>query len=95
MKYIKVHWIHENTIDPIFLLSEISDLRYEVRKIEIFRDGHFGFADENNASEGTMLGIEPIPSVEDISLDPQFSASEISKSDFEKYWQAIIANRIN
>ncbi len=44
MKYIRVKWNHLFSDEPVLLFSELDDARWEVRKIEVFRDGHQGYA---------------------------------------------------
>jgi hypothetical protein len=34
MKYLKVKWIHPFPSEPIVLMSELDDERYEIRKVE-------------------------------------------------------------
>jgi len=68
------------------LYSEVDDEGWEVRKIEIFPDGRIGFASEGEVVGSTELGEKPLPSVEEISADPQFRATLVKKDDFEAVW---------
>lgn len=34
MTYIRLHWLHDRPDEPIWLFSELDDLRREVRKVE-------------------------------------------------------------
>jgi hypothetical protein len=43
---------------PVVLYSELDDNRFEVRKVEVFRDGRLGYADAVRSSGGTGLGLE-------------------------------------
>lgn len=88
MKYIRVKWIHSLPNEPITLFSELDDGRYEVRKLEIFRDGSVGRASEEASAGQTVLGEVPIPSIDEINSDPQFKAEEITQSEFEAVWRA-------
>ncbi len=45
-----------------------------------------GWADKNGSSPNTELSSYSLKSLEDINSDPEFSAVEISKEDFETYW---------
>lgn len=45
VEYLKVRWFHENSDEPVVLMSELDASRYEVRKVEIFADGRIGYAD--------------------------------------------------
>lgn len=69
------------------LVSEVDINWFELRKVEIWRNGLIGWADKNGSAQGTQLGIYPIGSLEEINSDPQFSAVEIAKEDFEIYWK--------
>lgn len=86
MIYIRVEWKHSFPNEPVWLYSELDDLRWEVRKVEVYRDGHEGFASAHVEVGGTGLGLEPVPPFAEIVLDPQFEASEISKDEFERVW---------
>lgn len=90
MKHIHVHWIHEDLEDPIDLYSELDTERYEMRKIEVFKDGRMGFADSVQSSIGTSLGEMPIPELTEIASDKQFIPREISEVEFERVWQMAI-----
>jgi hypothetical protein len=87
MEYIKCLWLHSFNDEPILLISEIDDERFEKRKIEIFHNGFVGFADETQHSDGTDLGKTSIPLVEEINQDKQFDASLINKKEFEDFWE--------
>ena len=87
MKYIKVKWLHELKDEPVILLSELDDDRYEVRKIEIFSDGRVGFASGTQEVGGTMLGEVPVPSIDELVADPQFFIEDFSGAKFETAWR--------
>ncbi len=91
MKYLKVLWNHNFEDEPVVLYSELSENRWEIRKIEIFPNGSSGYAYDNNAYGTTHLSEKPLPSVQDIASDPQFNPYEISKGEFEKVWNKISA----
>jgi hypothetical protein len=86
MQYLRVLWLHAFEDEPIDLLSELDDDRMEVRKVEIFRGGQRGRASAIHEDEGTMLGTEPVPSLQEINEDPQFRAREIDSAEFELEW---------
>jgi hypothetical protein len=86
MEFIDVTWRHKTESDPIRLVSELDEQRYEKRKLEFFADGRVGFASSASSSEGTMLGVEPVPPLSEINSDVQFSGSNISSADFEALW---------
>lgn len=87
MTYLKVKWKHAFPNEPIWLYSELDGQRWEVRKVEAFADGRMGYADKACNAEGTGLGEEPIPELEDIAADPQFEPSMISAVEFGKVWR--------
>jgi hypothetical protein len=88
MRYIKVAWDHHHANEPIMLYSECDDRGWEIRKVEIFRDGRFGYASGSASAEGTRLGIEPIPTFEEIAKQAEFRPSEITPQEFEEVWSA-------
>ncbi|WP_232457234.1 DUF6881 domain-containing protein [Burkholderia ubonensis] len=79
-------WKHAFETEPIRLVSALDHARYEVRKLEFFRDGRVGFANETRSSLGTELGTVPVPSLVEINADPEFEAKEISMETFEALW---------
>jgi len=61
MTYLKCSWNHSFPDAPITLYSELDDQRWELRKVEVFRDGTMGYADRSKEVGGSMLGLEPVP----------------------------------
>lgn len=86
MKYIRVFWKHALGSQPVELLSELDEERFETRKIEISADGRWGFASNTESVGDTRLGTEPLPSLERIAADPQFQPEEISEDYFDELW---------
>jgi hypothetical protein len=86
MTYLKVHWKHAIPDDPRWLYSELDDQRWERRKIEVFPDGRWGFADEHEEVGGSALGEAATPTLEQINADPEFEATEIERAEFESLW---------
>ncbi len=86
MKYIKVNWIHETKEDPVWIYAELGDDMFEVRKVEAFPDGSYGYADKDNSAKDTYLGDQATPPFEEIHADPGFKLVEISKDEFEQVW---------
>ncbi len=84
--YIRVAWKHERPEDPITLYSELDEERWEVRKVEVFRDGRATSADGKGSTGPTSLGDQPVPSVEDIAKSAEFEATQISRREFEEIW---------
>ncbi|WP_430510826.1 DUF6881 domain-containing protein [Gottfriedia solisilvae] len=86
MNYIYVEWNHPFESEPFIIISEIDDKQYEIRKIEIFKNGSIGFADSNVEYLGTELSAEPFPSIDEIKSESEFIPKKISKEQFEEYW---------
>lgn len=88
MEYIYVEWIHNFVDEPIILISELDENRFETRKIEIYKDGQVGFAYNDVEVLNARLGIEPVPSIDEIALESEseFLPKEITKEEFEKFW---------
>lgn len=85
--YLRVVWSHDFADEPVELFSEIGPDGYERRKVELFRDGRLGWADEKNEVGGTGLGQVPITSVDEINAQREFQASTITAARFNRVWQ--------
>ncbi len=86
MWHLEVVWHHDFTDEPVQILIEIGEDRYEARKVEVFRDGRLDWADESRWSPSTMLGEVPVPPLEEINEQEEFTATVISAEDFEQAW---------
>ena len=86
-KYIKVKWRHNLKSAPVELYSELDENRYQLRKIEKYRNGQLDFADGSRNSGSIRLDEVPVPPIQEINEDTQFKASLISKEEFEAVWQ--------
>jgi hypothetical protein len=89
--YLKVEWIHDFSEEPVDLYSEIGDNGYEVRKVEVFRDGHLQYADERHEAGGTSLSEAPVGAVEEIAAQDGFRPHVISEQEFEAVWARAVA----
>jgi hypothetical protein len=87
MRYQRVLWRHNFRDEPSVLWSEIGDDGFETRKVDEYRDGRLDYADENTRSGTTLLGDQPVPTLDEINADEEFTAAPISPSDFERVWQ--------
>jgi hypothetical protein len=83
-----VKWKDASPDEPILLYGELDDERWEVRKVEIFRDNSKIYASETESHGDIELSYEPIPTLAEINENPQFEACEISQDEFEKVWEA-------
>jgi hypothetical protein len=84
--YIKVRWNHDSSDEPRVLYSELDQERWERRKIEIFPDGRWGYADDREEVGGSFLGEAPVPPLDKLNADPAFEAVEIQAHEFEGIW---------
>ncbi|MFG2023820.1 DUF6881 domain-containing protein [Streptomyces sp. NPDC048825] len=87
MEYWKVDWLHEFQSEPIRFYSEIGEDGYEVRKVQLYRDGRKLKTDALHESGEIGLSEIPVGSIEDVSSQPEFSACVISREEFEREWQ--------
>ncbi|WP_367125679.1 DUF6881 domain-containing protein [Streptomyces phytohabitans] len=87
MQYWQVLWHHDFPDEPVVLFSEIDDRGYETRKVERFRDGRLGWADETVAAGGTMLGEVPVGSIVDVDAQAEFTAVVIPEARFDAAWR--------
>jgi hypothetical protein len=92
MKCIDVEWHQSDNRFPIRMVSELGEQGYEARKLEFFPDGRIGYAFGAIEYGGTMLGTAPVPSLEEINEQGEFSAREISMESFEALWNKHVAN---
>lgn len=76
------------------LYSELNDEFWELRKIEVYADGRADFADNKRQSGSTKLGIEPLPSLNEIAADPEFNPSKISAEEFEIMWERALSRKL-
>jgi hypothetical protein len=86
MKYMLVKWRHESEDEPVLLYSELDDDRWEVRKVEVYRDGQCDHANSTESTGSTRLGEIPVPPLAEIAAAPEFEAKEISEHEFEEVW---------
>ena len=86
LTYLRVRWLHDHAAEPVLLLSELNDDRWEVRKIEVFSDATQGYASESESDGRSFLGKLPVPSLEEIAADPEFEPALITASEFEAAW---------
>lgn len=91
--YMRVRWLHAIQSEPVCIYSEVDHDRWERRKVEVYANGRMGFADDRHSGGGSMLSIEPLPSLREIAADSQFDPSEISKVEFETVWTEALSQR--
>ncbi|RBQ16242.1 hypothetical protein DP939_31415 [Spongiactinospora rosea] len=86
MRYLRVEWHHDFPEEPVKLYSEIDDEGYELRKVQVFRDERLERADAETETAATGLSEVPIGPVEEIDAQEEFSASTITRAEFEHIW---------
>jgi hypothetical protein len=87
VEYLGIEWKHDDPDDPILLYSELDDDRWELRKVEVYRDGRKDYAGPAGSSGSTGLGEVPMPSLASILRQPQFAGGEITATEFEQVWR--------
>lgn len=89
--YIHIEWIHNNNEYPSHIYSELNEDRYEVRKIDFWKDGSIAFAFGDIEYGDTFLGTQPMPPLADLNgIDEwgeEMKAQEITSEEFENKWQ--------
>ncbi len=86
MEYLAVEWQHDLPDMPIEMYSELDGRRMEVRKVEVFKGGALGFASATNSKPPTKLGIEALPSFQEIASQLDFKPRLSSAAEFDKMW---------
>ena len=84
--YIYSRWKNSPVGSPVEFYSELDGLRYETRKVEVFHSNKYGFASKTTKSNGTQLGIIPVPSLSEVSSQSEFDIKPITKEEFEAVW---------
>ncbi|MBF6077144.1 DUF6881 domain-containing protein [Nocardia beijingensis] len=87
MWYLKAQWHHDFDDEPVELFSEIGDDGFEVRKVEVFRDGHRDWADSSSGTGTTELGQIPVPTPDELSAETEFTALQIDAEEFDEVWR--------
>jgi hypothetical protein len=84
--YVKVHWDHGFADEPVELFSELGEDRYEVRKVDVYRDGRADWADAGRETDAIGLAEVPFPGLGEINAQPEFHAEVITAAEFEAAW---------
>lgn len=84
--YFGAAWHHSDSEEPVYMWHELSDDRTENRKVEEFRDGVRLRADAEHPDGETALSWEPIPSLEFIDAQDEFTTHSLTQPEFEEVW---------
>lgn len=93
MTHLRARWHHDLPGEPVLLYSELDAARYEVRKVEVFRDG-LAHAGPGEATGSTRLGSEPVPELREIAAQSEFIPEPITAATFETAWRAAEINAL-
>ena len=89
-RYQKVEWHHDRDDYPVLLYSEIGDGGEELRKVDVYSDGHLDFADSVRSTGSTLLSEKPMLALDRIAAQPEFTPHAITAEEFEKVWREAI-----
>jgi len=90
--FLYAKWKNAPADSPVEFFSELDDARWERRKVEVFADGHMGYASAaKSSSDGTRLSIVPLPPLNEITRQIEFDAKMISSDEFEAAWRRATA----
>ena len=86
--YFACRWQHDLPDEPVELYGELDEQRWQLRKVEVFRDGRTVILGPNDIEQGaTALDEAPVPPFSEIAADPQFEPREITAEEFEAIWR--------
>jgi hypothetical protein len=88
--YMKVIWHHDSPDEPCLLYSEIDEAGYETRKVDVYSDGRRDYADGTRSTGTTFLGEKPVPPIEFIASQAEFSPFHIEQDEFEEAWRLAV-----
>lgn len=86
--YLYAKWKSAPADSPVEFYSELDAARWEKRKVEVFPDGHMGYASSSSSSnDGTRLAIIALPPINEIARQIEFEVRPISADEFETVWK--------
>jgi hypothetical protein len=89
--YFHAVWFKANEDEPVEYCDELDAARYSIRCVRKFGDGRLEACSYASDNWRDVMPEGPFPPIVEINRDPEFSATEISKSEFESMWSQ--ANR--
>lgn len=90
MMYVHSKALDDPSTDPLDYYVEFDALRNEIRKVEIYPDGRFGYATQGKHTWGTELGLLPAPPFVEIQKIKGLESRLITAQEFETIWQQAI-----
>ena len=72
---------------------ELDEARNEMRKVEEFRDGTRLRADTAHPDGETGLSEKPLPSLDDIRAQAEFTLRDLTAAEFEQVWATATYSR--
>lgn len=94
LRHQAVAWQHDFQDQPVVLYSEIDADGLELRKVDEYRSGHLDFASRENQTGTTRLSTVPMPSLNEINAQEEFSGELITPRVFETVWvQATLSSQ--
>lgn len=74
------------------MYSELADDRSEIRKVEVFSNGEYGYACDGGVKGTTQLSETTLPTEREIGSDPQFEPTVISEEEFNGIWDKAVSS---
>lgn len=98
MEYIKTIWKHKHLNEPEIIYSELDENRWEIRKLEIYKNNDFGYATKSIEYNGSGLALIPFESVEEINkknqqitqCNDEILLEKIEPHIFQKFWKIYV-----
>ncbi|GAA4531135.1 DUF6881 domain-containing protein [Amycolatopsis samaneae] len=85
--FLRVEWRHDFEVEPVETFGEIGEDGYEIRRVEVYRDGRMDWADAVRETDRVFLAEAPMPPLEEINAQAEFSAATMERADFEAMWE--------
>ncbi|WP_051236235.1 DUF6881 domain-containing protein [Paenibacillus pinihumi] len=95
MHYLYIESLVKSDFAPKISYLELGEDRYETRKIYIMEDDSIAYADSTVEYGDTGLSDRPIPEIEVIHRQGFDFAKEITKEEFETFWNKYVLGQGN
>lgn len=91
--YFAAAWQHDHPCEPVLMWHELDEERNGTRKVEEFRDGIRLRADAAHPDGETGLSEKPLPSLDDIRAQAEFTVRDLTAAEFEQVWASATYSR--